>query len=195
MTKKDIPRAINSVLSGEKTLHAAAKDLGIASANLRYWIMKNPETAAAYAKAQAADPRRKAPKTARLHVEDLVNHPAVQAVVTDGWTYAKAAEEYGVNLMTLHGWVKKLFPEGINRKPGPRSFDMPLSPSMEMPKPQEAEPAAETGTHAVVDVLIASVQAAATILGLTYHQVLAKLLEQAPTNPQQTRQQPAQPTT
>lgn len=186
MKEKDIPRAINQVLSGDKTLHAAAKDIGVTSSSLRYWIMKNPLTAQAYKEAQAADPRRRPLKVDKLRVEDLIHHPAVQAVVNEGHTYASAAEKHGVNLVTLHGWVKKLFPDGIGRKPGARECELPIDYSVSGVQPA-------ISAAAVLTPITASIQAAATVLGLTYHQVLAKLLEQAPTQASTNPTHAAQP--
>lgn len=185
MTTEAIRCAIDSVLSGKASLHAAAKALGRPSSNLRYWIMKNPKDAAAYAALQAANPDRHPLNLERLSTEELVSHPAVLAIVNDGMTYAKASETFGVRVMTLHGWVKKLYPEGIGRKRGRRGGDredrsledgVALAAAAEDPDATTTDPT----TSAVLTPITASIQAAAAVLGLTYHQVLAKLLEQAP---------------
>lgn len=114
-----------------------------------------------------------------------MSHPAVLAIVNDGMTYAKASETFGVRVMTLHGWVKKLYPDGIGRKRGRKSGghvdDVKEEPAEPAPQPDllTTTPPPDH-THAVLTPITASIQAAASVLGLTYHQVLAKLLEQAP---------------
>lgn len=155
--------------------------------------MKNPKDAAAYTALQAANPDRHPLNLERLSTEDLVSHPAVLAIVNDGMTYAKASETFGVRVMTLHGWVKKLYPDGIGRKRGRKSGghvdDVKEEPAEPAPQPDLLTTTPPTDhTHAVLTPITASIQAAASVLGLTYHQVLAKLLEQAPPNPQQTNQ-------
>ena len=156
--------------------------------------MKNPKDAAAYTALQAANPDRHPLNLERLSTEDLVSHPAVLAIVNDGMTYAKASETFGVRVMTLHGWVKKLYPDGIGRKRGRKGGghvgevkEEPAEPTTQPDLlPTDTSPPLDH-THAVLTPITASIQAAASVLGLTYHQVLAKLLEQAatqaPTNP------------
>ena len=177
-----IHHAINRVLSEGASLHTAAKEIGMTSSNLRYWIMKDPTAAAAYTKLQEENPDRKPLNLEWVDPNDLANHPSVLAVVNDGLSYAKAAEMAGVSPAAVHKWVKKLYPDGIGRTRGrPRLSELRMPPDY-----QPTNPPPDT-THAVLTPITASIQSAATVLGLTYHQVLAKLLEQAPTN-QQTNQ-------
>lgn len=187
-----IHHAINRVLTEGASLYTASKEIGMTSSNLRYWIMKNPATASAYAKLQEADPERKPLNLEWVDPSELAKHPAVLAVVNDGLSYAKAAEMYGLSPTGLHKWVKRLYPDGIGRTRGrPRLNELHM-PSDHQPTTQPDLLPTDTSppldhTHAVLTPITASIQAAATVLGLTYHQVLAKLLEQAatqaPTNP------------
>ena len=64
---------------------------------------------------------------------------------------------------------------------------MPPDLQPNLPLSDQPTPTDPTTTAAIA-VAQASIQAAASVLGLTYPQVLAKLLEQAPPNPQQTNQ-------
>ena len=185
-----IHHAINRVLTEGASLYTASKEIGMTSSNLRYWIMKNPATASAYAKLQEADPERKPLNLEWVDPSELAKHPAVLAVVNDGLSYAKAAEMYGLSPTGLHKWVKKLYPDGIGRTRGrPRLNELHMPPDLQpnLPLSDQPTPTDPTITTAAIAVAQASIQAAATVLGLTYHQVLAKLLEQAatqaPTNP------------
>lgn len=185
-----IHHAINRVLTEGASLYTASKEIGMTSSNLRYWIMKNPATASAYAKLQEADPERKPLNLEWVDPSELAKHPAVLAVVNDGLSYAKAAEMYGLSPTGLHKWVKRLYPDGIGRTRGrPRLNELHMPPDHQpAPQPDLLTTPPPDHTHAVLTPITASIQAAATVLGLTYHQVLAKLLEQAPPNPQQTNQ-------
>lgn len=185
-----IHHAINRVLSEGASLHTAAKEIGMTSSNLRYWIMKDPIAAAAYTKLQEENPDRKPLNLEWVDPNDLANNPAVLAVVNDGLSYAKAAEIAGVSPAAVHKWVKRLYPDGIGRTRGrPRLNELHMPPDHQpttQPDLLTTTPPPDH-THAVLTPITASIQAAATVLGLTYHQVLAKLLEQAatqaPTNP------------
>ena len=155
--------------------------------------MKNPKDAAAYAAMQEANPNRHPLNLERLSMEELSSHPAVLAIVNDGMTYAKASETFGVRVMTLHGWVKKLYPDGIGRKRGRRGCDLDTehvgATEDHATTPADPTPTTPTDpTTPAIAVAQAAIQAAAAVLGLTYHQVLAKLLEQAP--PGQTNNPP-----
>ncbi len=182
-------QAIEKVLSGEASLTAAAKMAGMQAVNLRYRIIKNPKFAAAYKDLQAANPERRPFNVEKLDKEALKQHPAVVDVVKKNMTYAAAAEKHGVHIQTLYGWVKRIYkaPQKRNglwlEQARANSEQMQIPPADDIP----AEPFSTPEAKTAIEVLAASIQAAATVLGLTYHQVLAKLLEQAPTN-QQTNQ-------
>ena len=185
-----VHHAINRVLSEGASLHTAAKEIGMTSSNLRYWIMKDPIAAVAYTKLQEENPDRKPLNLEWVDPNDLANNPAVLAVVNDGLSYAKAAEIAGVSPAAVHKWVKKLYPDGIGRTRGrPRLNELHMPPDLQPNLPLSDQPTpTDPTTTAAIAVAQASIQAAASVLGLTYPQVLAKLLEQAPPNPQQTNQ-------
>lgn len=183
-----IHHAINRVLSEGASLHTAAKEIGMTSSNLRYWIMKDPISASTYTKLQEENPDRKPLKLEWVDPNDIANNPAVLAVVNDGLSYAKAAEIVGVTPATVHNWVKKLYPDGIGRTRGrPRLNELHMPPDLQPNLPLSDQPTTPTDptTAAAIAVAQAAIQAAATVSGLTYHQVLAKLLEQAPPGPNQ----------
>lgn len=188
MKLEAIHHAINRVLSEGASLHTAAKEIGMTSSNLRYWIMKDPIAASAYTKLQEENPDRKPLNLEWVDPNDLANNPAVLAVVNDGLSYAKAAEIAGVSPAAVHKWIKKLYPDGIGRTRGrPRLNEIHMPPDLQPNLPLSDQPTTPTDptTNPAIAVAQAAIQAAATILGLTYHQTLAKLLEQAPPSPNQ----------
>lgn len=173
--------AAKSVVDGTQSLTAAAKAAGVYSAKLRYYILGNPELAQAYKALQDKTPERRAFIHRKLDLEDLKEHPAVVDVVQNGMTYAAAAEKHGVNTQTLYWWIKRAYSVAPKRK---KVWEKALEDQQDLDLPEAAsqpQPPLPDSTSAALTIAQASIQAAATVLGLTYHQVLAKLLEQAPT--------------
>lgn len=175
--------AAKSVVDGTQSLTAAAKAAGVYSAKLRYYILGNPELAQAYKALQAKTPERRAFIHRKLDLEDLKEHPAVIDVVQNGMTYASAAEKHGVNTQTLYWWIKRAYSGAPKRKKvwedaavEQQTLHAETPEITTPPQPSPLDPA----TAAALTIAQASIQAAATVLGLTYHQVLAKLLEQDP---------------
>ena len=177
MNTPNLYEAAKAVVDGTQSLTAAAKSAGVYSAKLRYYILGNPELAKAYKSLQDKTPERRGFIHRKLDLDELKQHPAVVDVVQNGMTYAAAAEKHEVNTQTLYWWIKRAYNSAPKRrKVWEDSLD---GPSQEL-QPTLLPATDPTITTAAIAVAQASIQAAATVLGLTYHQVLAKLLEQAP---------------
>lgn len=180
MNTPNLYDAAKSVVDGTQSLTAAAKAAGVYSAKLRYYILGNPELSQAYKALQDKTPERRAFIHRKLDLEDLKEHPAVVDVVQNGMTYAAAAEKHGVNTQTLYWWIKRAYSVAPKRK---KVWEKALEDQQDLDLPEAAsqpQPPLPDSTSAALTIAQASIQAAATVLGLTYHQVLAKLLEQAP---------------
>lgn len=190
MNTPNLYEAAKAVVDGTQSLTAAAKSAGVYSAKLRYYILGNPELAKAYKSLQDKTPERRGFIHRKLDLDELKQHPAVVDVVQNGMTYAAAAEKHRVNTQTLYWWIKRAYNSAPKRrKVWEDSLDSPsqeLQPTLLPATDTDTSPPLDH-THAVLTPITASIQAAASVLGLTYHQVLAKLLEQAatqaPTNP------------
>lgn len=179
--------AIEKVLSGQASLTASAKMAGMQAVNLRYRIMRNPKHAAAYKALQESNPDRRPFNVEKLDREAMKQHPAVVDVVENKMTYAAAAEKHNLHTQTLYGWVKRIYksPPKRNGQWLEQARTNPDQLQIEAVEPRPATSPLETDkAKAALDILMASTQATANLLGVTPTQVLAKLLEQAPTQAQ-----------